>query len=336
MASSTRLIVGLGNPGAEYRDTRHNVGFRVVEEMARRRRRAPRAAASATRWWAAIGDALLALPQTFMNRSGYAARCLVERHGLPPAAVLVVLDEVALPLGKLRVRPAGSPGGHRGLESILESLQSDAVRAAAARASARARSRCSASSSPTTCSRPSPPAARERSTRWSARGADACESWLRRGDRARHGALQRRLSHATPMRCALTPPCRAAYNARLLTAGGQSAGRVCRPRPLCSARSPPGQTGGTQTSIGRHPKMRRTYELALVLDPSPVRRGAGGPRRRGQEDGVEQGRRSGQGRELGQAQARLPDRQGHRGPLRVPLRRRRGRAAAGRARWSSG
>ena len=126
VAPVTRLVVGLGNPGAEYRDTRHNVGFRVVEEMARRAGVRPRGS-ECNCLVARAGDALLALPQTYMNRSGYAVRCLVERHGIEPPAVLVVLDEVALPLGRLRLRAAGSPGGHRGQESILESLQSDAV-----------------------------------------------------------------------------------------------------------------------------------------------------------------------------------------------------------------
>ena len=126
MAAPTHLVVGLGNPGAEYRDTRHNVGFLVVEELARRWGVSPRGAECNARL-AARDGALLALPQTYMNRSGYAVRCLVERHGIEPERVLVVLDEVALPLGKLRMRAGGSPGGHRGLESILESLQTDRV-----------------------------------------------------------------------------------------------------------------------------------------------------------------------------------------------------------------
>ena len=124
----TRLVLGLGNPGAEYRETRHNVGFRVVEELARR--------------WAISIDHLecnslvgggvdgrpwLARPQTYMNRSGYAARCLLERHELDPAEILVVYDEVNLPLGRLRLRRSGSPAGHRGLESILENLRTDQV-----------------------------------------------------------------------------------------------------------------------------------------------------------------------------------------------------------------
>jgi PTH1 family peptidyl-tRNA hydrolase len=70
---------------------------------------------------------VLARPETFMNRSGWAVRCLVDRHGVAAGGLLVVYDDVALPLGRVRIRPGGSAGGHRGLESILESLQSDEV-----------------------------------------------------------------------------------------------------------------------------------------------------------------------------------------------------------------
>jgi peptidyl-tRNA hydrolase, PTH1 family len=76
---------------------------------------------------AAAGEATLALPQTYMNRSGYAARCLVERRGFAPEELLVVFDEVQLPLGRLRLRRSGSPGGHRGMESILQNLRTDQV-----------------------------------------------------------------------------------------------------------------------------------------------------------------------------------------------------------------
>ncbi len=69
----------------------------------------------------------LAMPQTYMNRSGYAARCLCERHGFEPRDLLVVYDEVHLPLGRLRLRRGGSPAGHRGLESVLENLGTDRV-----------------------------------------------------------------------------------------------------------------------------------------------------------------------------------------------------------------
>ncbi len=129
-----RLILGLGNPGEPYRDTRHNVGFRVVEELARRWEiPVDRLECNALVGRAAVGggdvslDVLLVKPQTYMNRSGYAARCFAESHGIEPPAVLVVYDEVNLPLGKLRLRRAGSPAGHRGLESVIENLRTAEV-----------------------------------------------------------------------------------------------------------------------------------------------------------------------------------------------------------------
>jgi len=125
-----RLILGLGNPGEEYRDTRHNVGFRVVEELARRWHLSLEGLeCNALTAHAGEGESLvlLAKPQTYMNRSGHAAHCVAERYELDPASVLVVYDEVNLPLGKLRLRRAGSPAGHRGLESILESLRTAEV-----------------------------------------------------------------------------------------------------------------------------------------------------------------------------------------------------------------
>src|SRR5436305_4074666 len=128
-----RLILGLGNPGEEYRDTRHNVGFRVVEELARRwhlvldRLECNALAAHTGCGEGVAGEILLAKPQTYMNRSGHAAHCFVERYELDPTDVLVIYDEVNLPLGKLRLRRAGSPAGHRGLESILERLRSAGV-----------------------------------------------------------------------------------------------------------------------------------------------------------------------------------------------------------------
>src|SRR5688500_6427708 len=98
-----RLILGLGNPGERYRDTRHNVGFLVVEELARRWGvRLDRRECNA---FVGVDQlVLLALPQTYMNRSGWAARCLLESHALDPAGVLVVYDEIELPLGTLRLR----------------------------------------------------------------------------------------------------------------------------------------------------------------------------------------------------------------------------------------
>lgn len=129
-AEKPRLVVGLGNPGDRYRDTRHNVGFLVVERLARRLGAAldgescGSRVATVQRGGAPV---FLAQPQTFMNRSGHAVRCFVEAGELPLANLLVVYDDLHLPLGRLRLRPGGSPAGHRGLESILEQLTSDRV-----------------------------------------------------------------------------------------------------------------------------------------------------------------------------------------------------------------
>ena len=121
-----QLVVGLGNPGPDYRDTRHNLGFRVVETIRHRRSAGPERELCG----ALVSEArglIVARPQTFMNRSGWAVRCLVERYEIAPDRCLVVYDEVALPLGRLRLRPGGSPAGHRGMESVVEAMQTEAV-----------------------------------------------------------------------------------------------------------------------------------------------------------------------------------------------------------------
>jgi PTH1 family peptidyl-tRNA hydrolase len=120
------LIVGLGNPGLQYEWTRHNCGFMVIDELARRAGRAARARecqALTTR--AIIGgqEALLAKPQTFMNLSGIAVAALKDKYEIKDASsVLVVSDDFALPFGRIRVRPQGSAGGHNGLKSIIDRL----------------------------------------------------------------------------------------------------------------------------------------------------------------------------------------------------------------------
>ncbi len=124
--SRPRLIAGLGNPGARYRGTRHNLGFRVVELLAaREEQELERLECNAL---LGVGEkVVLAAPQTYMNRSGYALRCLVEKRGFRPAEILVVYDEAALPLGALRLRPRGGPGGHRGMESVIQNLRTEEV-----------------------------------------------------------------------------------------------------------------------------------------------------------------------------------------------------------------
>jgi len=118
-----KLIVGLGNPGPKYRGTRHNIGFAVADELARRAgvefETAP-AEALMARW--RQQDTLIAKPLTFMNQSGEAVGGLIRYFRIDPADLLVVTDEVQLPLGRLRARPRGSAGGHNGLKSIIAHL----------------------------------------------------------------------------------------------------------------------------------------------------------------------------------------------------------------------
>jgi len=119
-----RLVVGLGNPGRRYRGTRHNVGFEVVERLARRWGVRFRAEGQAEVAQAEVGGepVLLAKPLTFMNLSGQAVAELVRRWGLAPNQVLVVYDDMDLPVGAIRVRARGTAGGHRGMASVLEGL----------------------------------------------------------------------------------------------------------------------------------------------------------------------------------------------------------------------
>jgi PTH1 family peptidyl-tRNA hydrolase len=126
-----RLLVGLGNPGPQYRDTRHNVGFWVVDEIARRWGLSDnwreRFDALSVRAATAAGETVLvAKPLTFMNLSGFAVSKLAQYFQIEPADTLVIVDEVALPLGRLRARRSGSAGGHNGLKSIVEQLGTDA------------------------------------------------------------------------------------------------------------------------------------------------------------------------------------------------------------------
>lgn len=120
-----KIVVGLGNPGQTYVETRHNLGFLAVEEYCRRKRLSwsGRECHAITARGHAAGEALLvARPQTYMNRSGESVRCLLALCGAEPPDLLVVCDDAAIDLGTLRVRLSGSDGGHRGLRSIMESL----------------------------------------------------------------------------------------------------------------------------------------------------------------------------------------------------------------------
>lgn len=122
------MAAGLGNPGPAYADTRHNIGFRVLDRVA---------AQAATQAWSLQGlsfvaparlpghSLLLIKPQTYMNRSGLALRELFG-GGPPPGPLVVVHDDLDLPFGRLRLRPGGGHGGHNGIRSLIEELGSDA------------------------------------------------------------------------------------------------------------------------------------------------------------------------------------------------------------------
>lgn len=119
-APTFRLIVGLGNPGREYRETRHNVGFMIVDRLAARERVEFRTEKSWQAEVARYDDVLLCKPLTYMNLSGQAARPISQFYKIEPSQMLVILDDMALPLGKLRLRSSGSSGGHNGLQSMIE------------------------------------------------------------------------------------------------------------------------------------------------------------------------------------------------------------------------
>lgn len=120
-----KLIVGLGNPGHEYRDTRHNVGFRVVDELARRH--------GVNSWSEKFGgleaktrftdiSVMLVKPLSFMNLSGQAVQGFSAFYKVEAPDIFVIVDDVELPLGRLRARPGGGAGGHNGLRSVIQSL----------------------------------------------------------------------------------------------------------------------------------------------------------------------------------------------------------------------
>jgi PTH1 family peptidyl-tRNA hydrolase len=124
-----KLVVGLGNPGRQYAGTRHNVGFDAVDLLAGRHalswEAAPRGIdALSTRW--NLAGTLVAKPLTFMNRSGEAIVGLLQFYKIEVPDLLVIVDEIQLEAGRIRLRPAGSAGGHNGLKSIIQSLGTDA------------------------------------------------------------------------------------------------------------------------------------------------------------------------------------------------------------------
>ena len=120
-----KVVVGLGNPGSRYQGTRHNVGFDVIDSLAA----GPHAGRFQSRFQAQVAElhedgekVLLVKPETFMNLSGRSVRQVLDFFQIPPADLLVVCDDINLPLGKLRVRAKGTHGGHNGLRDIQNHL----------------------------------------------------------------------------------------------------------------------------------------------------------------------------------------------------------------------
>lgn len=126
-APQIRLVAGLGNPGPEYEHTRHNIGFLVVDRVAVDFRSTWE---KSSKWGALLakrGDSLLVKPMTYMNRSGQPLLMITQFYKIEPREILVVLDDLALPLGRLRLRANGGPGGHKGLESIIMQLGTEDI-----------------------------------------------------------------------------------------------------------------------------------------------------------------------------------------------------------------
>jgi PTH1 family peptidyl-tRNA hydrolase len=126
-AERIRLVAGLGNPGPEYANTRHNVGFLVVDRLAEQ---FGSTWERSTKWDAVVtkyDEVFLLKPMSFMNRSGHPLFAIAQFYKIDPAEILVVLDDLALPLGRLRLRAGGSPGGHNGLESIIAQFGTEEI-----------------------------------------------------------------------------------------------------------------------------------------------------------------------------------------------------------------
>ncbi len=120
------LVVGLGNPGRKYARTRHNVGFLVAEALAGANRLLFQDRTDYRLCKGSMGDASIVLlePLTFMNRSGSAVKKVMDRMNIPAENIVVVHDDLDLQTGKLRIRKTGSSGGHRGVESVIQSIAS--------------------------------------------------------------------------------------------------------------------------------------------------------------------------------------------------------------------
>ncbi len=126
-AAPIRLVVGLGNPGAEYAATRHNIGFALLDELARSEGLSWKRGSKWDALWAKGSSGFLLKPTSYMNRSGEPLAAFAQFYKIEPAEILIVLDDFSLPLGRLRIRREGSSGGHNGLESIFFHFATDEI-----------------------------------------------------------------------------------------------------------------------------------------------------------------------------------------------------------------
>ena len=122
-----RLIAGLGNPGPEYATTRHNIGFMVADQFADQFGSTWERSTKSDALSAQCGDVLAVKPMSFVNRSGYPLFEVAQFYKIRPSEILVVLDDLALPLGRLRMRASGGSGGHNGLESIIIQFNTEEI-----------------------------------------------------------------------------------------------------------------------------------------------------------------------------------------------------------------
>ena len=125
--SGIRLVAGLGNPGAEYEQTRHNIGFMVADALGREWSCAWERSPKWGAFWCKNERSLLVKPMSFMNRSGESISAVMNFFKIAPEEVLIVLDDMALPLGRLRLRHEGGSGGHNGLDSVLMHLGTETI-----------------------------------------------------------------------------------------------------------------------------------------------------------------------------------------------------------------
>ncbi|WP_043582291.1 aminoacyl-tRNA hydrolase [Acetivibrio clariflavus] len=122
------VVIGLGNPGPRYENTRHNVGFDTIDQLSKKHN----IAVTKVKYKAVIGDGnigghrvLLVKPQTFMNLSGESVREIIEWYKVPVKNIIIIYDDIDLPVGKIRIRPKGSAGTHNGMRSVIYQIQSE-------------------------------------------------------------------------------------------------------------------------------------------------------------------------------------------------------------------